>query len=443
MDKRAAKSRRERRIARRRQRLVARSIILSSVLLCAAGLFLLSASNGRAPADAWYVEGEAVEVAAPPVEGGFSTLDERDTALRTLPFFPATQPPAELPIPTRVPLPTHAPLPTFAPQPTADVPEARGPVTIVISAAGDCTLGGDYGSSAVRRFQLCAEQNGADYFLENVRGIFAADDFTVINLEGPLTTGTAKRPNRPFNFRGRPEYVEILSGSSVEVATLANNHALDFGKEGLLETAQLLTDAGIGAAGYANAHYAEKDGVRLCFLGFTEWDYTAKQIASIVSRERGNCDLLIVSMHWGRELVAAATGTQKTYGRAIVDAGADLVLGHHPHVVGGIEKYKGKYIVYSLGNFCFGGNTNPRDKDTMIFQQTFAFDFESGIADAGINIIPCTISSVSSTNNYQPTPLAGANALRVLEEVASHSPLKMSDILWMDGFIGNADRSAL
>jgi len=79
----------------------------------------------------------------------------------------------------------------------------------------------------------------------------------------------------------------------------------------------------------------------------------------------------------------------------------------------------------------------------MIFQQTFAFDFESGIADAGINIIPCTISSVSSTNNYQPTPLAGANALRVLEEVASHSPLKMSDILWMDGFIGNADRSAL
>ncbi|NLF29209.1 MAG: CapA family protein, partial [Clostridiales bacterium] len=311
------------------------------------------------------------------------------------------------------------------------------------SAAGDCTLGGEFGSSAVRRFQQVAEQKGADYFLENVRDVFQADDFTVINLEGPLTTGTTKRPNRPFNFRGRPEYVEILSGSSVEVATLANNHALDFQKEGLLETTRILSDAGIGAAGFSSAHYAEKDGIRLCFLAFTEWDYSAKQIASVVRGERENCDLLIVSMHWGRELQPKATGTQRTYGRAIVDAGADLVLGHHPHVVGGIEKYNGKYIVYSLGNFCFGGNTNPRNKDTMIFQQTFTFDFGSGVTDAGINIIPCSISSVSSTNNYQPTPLNGARAQRVLEEVASHSPLKSTDILWMDGFIGDDGRSAL
>ena len=79
----------------------------------------------------------------------------------------------------------------------------------------------------------------------------------------------------------------------------------------------------------------------------------------------------------------------------------------------------------------------------MIFQQTFTFDFGSGVTDAGINIIPCSISSVSSTNNYQPTPLNGARAQRVLEEVASHSPLKSTDILWMDGFIGDDGRSAL
>ena len=84
----------------------------------------------------------------------------------------------------------------------------------------------------------------------------------------------------------------------------------------------------------------------------------------------------------------SATSTQERYGHAIIDAGADLVLGHHPHVLGGIEQYKGKYIVYSLANFCFGGNSNPNDKDTMIFQQTFVVDGAGNVSDGGINIIP-------------------------------------------------------
>ena len=174
--------------------------------------------------------------------------------------------------------------------------------------------------------------------------------------------------------------------------------------------------------------------MRVCFLAFTEWDYSAGELAERVREEKKESDIVIVSMHWGEELRARATSTQEKYGRALIDAGADLVLGHHPHVVGGLEQYKGKYIVYSLGNFCFGGNSNPDDKDTMIFQQTFNISGAGEVSDGGINLIPCSISSVESTNNYQPTPLRGEAADAVIRKIASHS--SVDEITWMDSYTG-------
>ena len=115
------------------------------------------------------------------------------------------------------------------------------------------------------------------------------------------------------------------------------------------------------------------------------------------ARKRGAATLSSSPCTGARNLRARPTDTQVRYGRALIDAGADLVLGSHPHVVGGLEQYKGKYIVYSLGNFCFGGNSNPDDKDTIIFQQTFNVTGAGEVTDGGINIIPCSISSVPST----------------------------------------------
>lgn len=351
----------------------------------------------------------------------------------------ATSAPEEQPQPTATPAPTQQPTFSAGEQvPTFETEDELARTTVLISAAGDCTLGGDVGSSRGQRFSQYVERYGMDYFLENVRGIFSADDFTVVNLEGPLTTQTQERSGRQFNFRGDPEYVQILSGSSVEVCSLANNHALDFQQAGLSDTANNLQAAGIGAAGYDNAYYAEKNGVRICFLSFTEWDYTQSELARRVEQEKQESDLVIVSMHWGEELRHSATASQKAYGRALIDAGADLVLGHHPHVVGGIEKYKGKYIVYSLGNFCFGGNSDPDDKNTMIFQQQFVIDADKNVIDDGINIIPCLITSDESTNNYQPTPLAYEGAMRVIEEIQSYSYISGDPIKWLDGYIGNA-----
>ena len=93
------------------------------------------------------------------------------------------------------------------------------------------------------------------------------------------------------------------------------------------------------------------------------------------------------------------------------------MLGHHPHVIQGVEKYKGRYIVYSLVNFCFGGNSTPSDMDTMIFQQTFTVGKNGMLQDSQINIIPCSISSDPGWNNYQPTPAQGQEAERIMNKI--------------------------
>lgn len=425
-------TRKERAKQRKRQRRMRLYLGASCAVLCVLGIGL------GVLVHTWTSEAEGVETSAAALDTGIVILAQSpDTGLTEVSRAGST---GESPTPrsegtTAEKAAASASRDPFAatptPEPTPNPRENR----VLITGAGDCTLGGDYGESSARRFQETVEKLGYDYFFANVRDIFTEDDFTVVNLEGPLTTSTKQRSGRQFNFRGAPENVQILSGSSVEVCSLANNHALDFSKEGLIETAQVLTDAGIGAAGYENAYYAEKNGVRVGFLSYTEWDCSAEEIARRVSAAKENCDLLIVSMHWGAEARYSATSRQEKYGRAIVDAGADLVLGHHSHVVGGIEQYRGKYIVYSLGNFCFGGNRNPRDKNCMIFQQEFFVDAETGtVTDAGIRILPCSISSTSSTNNYQPTPLRGEASAAVLKTIAENSSVDMEKMVWLEDF---------
>ncbi|MBQ6595794.1 MAG: CapA family protein [Clostridia bacterium] len=298
----------------------------------------------------------------------------------------------------------------------------RGEVRILISAAGDCTLGGEVKSGIDRRFARSADKHGLDWFLSNVRGIFASDDFTLVNLEGPLTTQT-RYASKKYVMRGRPAYAAILSSSSVEVANLANNHTLDFGEQGYLDTQAALDGAGIGHCGGTAVFYGEKDGYTVGFLGFDQWNHTGSQAVAAVRAVREKCDLIVVSMHWGEEYHYVREGWQQKAGRALIDAGADLVIGTHPHVIQGIERYKGKYIVYSLGNFCFGGNTDPDDKDCYIFQQAFTLT-ENGAADAGVRVIPCSVSSSASVNDYRPTPLSGDRANRLMKKIAGYSSVQ-------------------
>jgi poly-gamma-glutamate synthesis protein (capsule biosynthesis protein) len=282
---------------------------------------------------------------------------------------------------------------------------------ITISAAGDFTLGGDVQSQGENRFRKAFDTYGADWFLANVKDIFENDDITVVNLEGVLTDSDTRRANRQFLFRGDPEYTDILTTGGVDVVNTANNHANDFLSEGRADTLDALDNADIPYFGYDTEYYTETAGVKIGFVGLTEWDHTEKTVTERVSAASKRCDILIVNFHWGIERQYTPSKTQQTLGHAAVDAGADLVIGEHPHVLGEVETYNGVNIVYSLGNFCYGGHGNPADKNTMIFQQDFVIHYGNAYNNLGAEVtagdsrnFPCTISSVSNSNNFQPTP---------------------------------------
>lgn len=166
-------------------------------------------------------------------------------------------------------------------------------------------------------------------------------------------------------------------------------------------------------------------GIQVGALGYEGWSNTStlrKQIANdIRTLRKQGADIILVHFHWGVERSYVPNSTQKVLGRFAIDSGADLVVGHHPHVVQGIEEYKGKFIVYSLGNFMFGGNKNPSDKDTFVFQQVFSFQNGKRTAKKEIRVIPFRISSVTTRNNYQSMPLAGGEAARVKRKIVSLS----------------------
>lgn len=153
------------------------------------------------------------------------------------------------------------------------------------------------------------------------------------------------------------------------------------------------------------------------------WGLGSEQLLAegIGKLQEEGVDLILACCHWGIEKDNYPTENQQYLGRKCIDLGADLVIGHHPHVLQGVEEYNGKFIVYSLANFCFGANRNPVDKDTMIFQQTFTFVDGVKQEDRQVQIIPCSVSSVKDRNNFQPTPAQGEEAARIIGRINTYS----------------------
>lgn len=299
-----------------------------------------------------------------------------------------------------------------------------GTVSVSITAVGDCTLGTDISFGYGGSFDTEFKNNNSDYsyFLKKVKPYFEKDDITIVNFEGVLTESGTKA-DKQYTFRGDPHYVNVLTSSSVEAANLANNHSKDYGIEGLESTRKALSDCYVVDFGMEHSEIVNIKGIKVGLIGTNALESAGRFGFSKVVDElkQHNPDLIIASFHWGEESVSTPTAIQKSTARSAIDAGVDLVIGHHPHVLQGIEKYKGKYILYSLGNFCFGGNKNPADKDTMIFNQTFKFKDGVLLPDEDVSVVPCSVSSVTSRNNYQPMPLTGANFDRVKQKIISLS----------------------
>ena len=300
----------------------------------------------------------------------------------------------------------------------------KDPVSLTISVVGDCTLGTDETFDYDTSLNAYYDSNGKDYFFQNVKSIFSADDLTIANFEGTLTDSDA-REDKTFAFKAPAEYAQILTSGSIEAVNTANNHSHDYGEQSYTDTLTALDNAGIIHFGYDDTAVMDIKGVKVGLVGIYELkDHLGReqQLKDNIAKVKADgAELVIVIFHWGNESETVPDTNQMTLGRLAIDEGADLVCGHHPHVLQGIEQYKGKNIVYSLGNFCFGGNMYPSDMDTMIFQQTFTLKGGKLQEDNVTNIIPCSISSVEDYNNYQPTPAAGEKETEILNKITQRS----------------------
>ena len=296
-----------------------------------------------------------------------------------------------------------------------ELPQAaqKEPPSLLISALGDCTLG-SVNNTFTRRLEQSGE--GYAYNFGGVARVLSQDDLTIANLEGPLTTFPRRKDQR-VAFQGKPAFANILVHGSVEAVNVANNHYKDCGNNGARQTHESLDAAGVASFGWERVHSSKLNGIEVHLLGF-EGGHTSNlpKINNTIRRLKRPDNLVVVSYHWGMEGSARPTPTQYELGRATIDAGADLILGHHPHVLQGIERYRGKTIVYSLGNFVFGGDSEPDDMDSMIYQARFTLQ-DGRVVLTDDSIIPVSISSRTDRNDYRPRILDADERRRVADRI--------------------------
>ena len=290
--------------------------------------------------------------------------------------------------------------------------QADGSILITLSFGGDMTIGRNVQSSGTSIFdkELKRQDNDPNFIFRNVKELLLADDMTMVNFEGTLTTADRNRDklNNDFLFRADPSYGAILKPNGIDTVSLENNHVLDMGEDGFAETKQTLSDAGIPYASEDEPAILVIRGVTIGSLAYQTFDGRHDELIQKVPgdiqalRDKG-CEVVIVSYHWGKERDYAPNANQVRLAHATVDAGADLVIGHHSHRINPIELYNGKYICYSLGNFSFAGNNKPDDMSTFIFQIKLRVK-EGVVTNDQIRIVPCRISSKRDYNDFAITP---------------------------------------
>jgi poly-gamma-glutamate synthesis protein (capsule biosynthesis protein) len=298
---------------------------------------------------------------------------------------------------------------------------------IVISAVGDLALASNYTKQYAFSFYEFYDLYGPDYFGENIRHVFIEEsDFSIANLECALTYSKEieVRGDNRFRYRGYPEYTSVLTSMGIDAVSLANNHTFDYGQIGYDDTITALREVGVGYFGNGKILIEEINGITVGFIGVLSEHRVWQAIDALAYLDSLGVELKIVSYHWGNNDEMMQNSAQVAAGRLLIDHGADLVLGHHPHVLQGIEKYKGKYIVYSLGDFLFDGSviTNIENRTSIIFQKRFVL-YGDEITESEINLIPILITSNFSRNNFKPVIVEGTEqGDAILRKIEARSP---------------------
>lgn len=257
---------------------------------------------------------------------------------------------------------------------------------IILSAVGDVMLG-DLPASSAFGVGSMIRKHGPRFPFELCKSAFDGSDIICGNLEVVLSRFDWKNDHfDSVHLRAQPEALEGLKWVGFNVMTLANNHIMQHGRRALLETITLLRDNGIAYTGIQdqsvnieNFVSVEKRGAKIGFMGYNfrppqyfvdppmDVQGSRERILSDIESYRGKVDYLILSVHWGEEFVDFPSADQVKLGREFIDAGASVILGHHPHILQGIEVYKGRVIAYSLGDFVFD-LWDPRLRSSMILR---------------------------------------------------------------------------
>ena len=297
---------------------------------------------------------------------------------------------------------------------------------ITISFTGDCTLAYFNDIDKEGMFPDVYRKSGSvSYPFDLIKNVFGADDITMINFEGTLTESTEHR-DKQFFFRGEPSYVNILTNSSVEAVTLENNHSFDYLDKGFNDTLKNLSRSGIRYTCLTSPSVIKSGEYRTVMLSLSLVSTTyrpefQKRIEKYISKYKDDKTVIVINVHWGVESSDTPEQWQIEAAHSMIDAGADLIIGHHPHVLQGIEQYNGKYIAYSLGNFSFGGNNSVSNPNTIILRTSFSHSDEGMKLDS-ISAVPChTTSTGTKVNNYQPIVRFGDNGSSTISSLLSLS----------------------
>jgi len=356
---------------------------------------------------------------------------------------PETTAPVTTPVSTTVPTAVATTEPTTAPTTEPTTVPTTQPVAreFLLSFVGDCVLGNHKGTVSDNSFCGIVGDNYNYPWLYSL-AYFENDDCTFVNLESVLTESEEYAPKKKFVFKGPTAYKNILTAGSVEFANIVNNHTLDYLEQGYQDTIAALDSVGI--------HYAHKQSTRLFTTesgltigvysdqfamnidGLTKYNagkecekFIETMVPKIKQLRQDGAEVIVAAMHFGEEYWYKPNKYQKQIARAAIDAGANIVWGHHPHVLQPVEEYNGGIIYYSLGNFAFGGNNFPVDKDSVIMRQTIIREADGTIRLGELNMIPFSVSSVRSGTNYQPAPrvLDSEEYNRAMQKLTGKYPL--------------------
>ncbi|MGI6373989.1 MAG: CapA family protein [Patescibacteria group bacterium] len=312
-------------------------------------------------------------------------------------------------------------------------PEPR----ITLLAVGDLSFS--------RGVEMMMDRNDDLYYpFRQLEGFFQSADLSFANLESPLTPGRVIQSGEMI-FRGKSEMAEVLATLGIDIVSLANNHTPNFGEKGLKDTFNSLTDSGVlyvGAGETDQAAYApvylSKSGLTLAFIAHNDSDvvpasYRAssdragtalmdkERLQAAILEAKEKADLIIVSLHSGTEYVPQPNSRQTDFARAAIDYGADLVIGHHPHVVQTMEQYQGKYIFYSLGNFVFDQSWSQETKEGLAIELKLS---RQGVIE--VYFWPVVMEKLA-----QPRLAKSAEAEKILARLAY--PLDLQPLYYWDG----------